>query len=1395
MCAVIVVMLFGGYYAAQRVLHVNQKARDYLMTRISTELGASLTVSSISVVPWIVSFNGLKINLKDTRFTIEIERLRIGFNILELIRNNFRPIYGTEQIYLERPRFVWTLGVSDTLSSTKLPNISMKNLPKILMNIRNGSFIVRRDGEIMTLAERVDGWLDGRSGSKAEFKIESRVLSSKTNTSCSGFLDRDTDSARMNLSAQACDFSRPEITVLTGRMVPQAGRMNLFLNFGYKDGKITCRGDFQVDDASVSLRDTRVNISDMRIHGRVTEEQIFFDSATGLIWGVKPDLKGSIRFLPEPSLDMDFSARGADLSRIYREIFPEMKESPRGRADVRARMKGSTEQYTCDAAISSRSIVFRNRSAEDILVTMKLEPGKVHFNSIGGVFSGCKITGKGLLGGEKRTGLQDFAAEFKVKNLQNDGHVYVLRFKGAAGGKNRPWTASYDARDEGSADTILRHVNGDLILTGNTLDFTCGNTVFFLNGKATDVFSAPKVESNVTMNRFPVLNFVGIKNSGLILDGSGELAGTPGAFSINGNFDLEYGERIHAKIDGVALFESVFRKNRKISADTRIYDLRVRYSEAMELAVSLNSDSMATTAIIDDVQGQAHLFARVIHETGNLSGQLNLADFPMEKIIDIFESRQLSHKGKLTGIAQIGGTVRKPGFYTPRPIHVSDLNVSVIDRLSADGNVSGKIGELSFSDVEVRRDGKPIVYADGVWTTGTPFVLTAGGEGVDFNAIGDVISKDRKIDGSIDYGVTMRFTRKSGTIDGSFSVLNGHFLDIPFDSASGELGGGSDGFRATSFRIIKEGVFSGTGSAKSGFIWKDATPNPGLNMNLDLKGKLTRALPYLTTAIRNADGESRLILTLGGTWQDPSIVSGRLSVTDGMVSPSFLIDKVSDIHATLVVDQETQTPSGMKAVRIVSASGTVKNKKLVAENVFDGDEKWSTVQNPELLHVVNGVIGLDFGVFTGRIERGKNRDRSLELHVPGFMKQGEFGRFELPEEKGGMFIVGASAHEGRLTPYIAGTIRVLAGDITFPLLQYEDSSSGENTYLEKIFWNMEIYAGSSVYYFNEISKTIDETRHMMPHFKFKIPLAGATISKTMAKLDEKSTFSVTGRIEDASFRVTGDARSTSGTVSYVGVEFDIEIIEFNLDTARVMKPAFLSARAKTTVYDDSTGVETEIYLKVNAVDKTSGWRKKASGRADAPEDNYAELGSELSMVVDAGSLGLLEIEFSSTNPTDNTREKVLARLGLSAEHFGTAATRALAQGMDDYYIDLIRPVEDAMRKYTGLDVVRFTPSVIGNLVRSKLVLSDRFGPDSDYMLFDGSRIMLGEYFVDSFFLSYKGQYGLGRDFLRRKERGFYHEMSLQYILQRNTRFQLNYNYDGVIRQNDKRFEIRHDFEF
>ena len=54
--------------------------------------------------------------------------------------------------------------------------------------------------------------------------------------------------------------------------------------------------------------------------------------------------------------------------------------------------------------------------------------------------------------------------------------------------------------------------------------------------------------------------------------------------------------------------------------------------------------------------------------SGDMSGYLDLDEFPLERIIEIFRREEFGHTGRLTGRAEIGGTIKDPFFTVPGQI-------------------------------------------------------------------------------------------------------------------------------------------------------------------------------------------------------------------------------------------------------------------------------------------------------------------------------------------------------------------------------------------------------------------------------------------------------------------------------------------------------------------------------------------------------------------------------------------------------------------------------------------------------------------------------------------------------------------------------------------------------
>jgi len=1431
-CAIVLVL--GGFTFAIRFLHVDERVRASINETVSRYLGTEFEASSVYILPWSIGVRDARLRLSDTPITVEVERLRITFNLFSLILDFFSTgeIHlpaSTRTVFFQEPRFLWHLG-EENAGAVREPPLHRKPPlpPSLRISIVDGSLAFARGDSTLILANGIQGELASSPGGLTQaiekFDMTGRVLSDERNTILSGAFNRADSSFSLFVRCAGCDFASGNLSLLTGDIRPGSGTFDFTISMiSDRNGAATIDGSYSVADGSFLLQESGIRFDEVHAEGAISEREILLDSLTGSVLNIRPKISGALKLEQQPMLTLSLDASDISLSSLLAELYPDKETYPAGFLDCAATIEGPLGDLKIRATVSSDSLAYRDIRLKNLTATMGFSGRTVEFETFGADYGGYSIRGRGKVAdlitqGSDSPAASDFGlSATAVKRGAGESSSFSLALTGRARPRDNDYNATFTVRlpsgrdvsrnappdDIGEIVERFNTLKGSLHLADDALSFAVENDYVGVTGTADRLFDGAAVAGEFTVRGLPVPACAGIGGASFILDGGGAVTGGPDRLVVDGDYRVT-GENLDTRFTANTIVENALLPSRTLYVKADLYRHHLRYSHAMNWRVTASVDPSAATLTVSEPSG-ADLWVTASHDTGELDGALRLSDFPLEWIIDIFKRESFSHRGVINGVVEIGGTVRDPLVRSPEPLTVTGLNIGGLDDLTGVVDFSGGLDELNFTDAKIRRHGIHIMSADGRWKRGEPFVVEAGGSGIAFEAIGDLISDDRAFDGRADYDFTMVFTRKNGTIDGSFEVVDGHFYDVPFDRMAGKLGGGSTGFHATDFTAEKKGVFTGRGTASSGYFWKDRTEQPGLKMDIFFEGDLARSLPYLTSAVHEATGKSRLNLTIGGTWVAPAVLAGELHVTDGIIKPAFLVDKVSDVSATLSIDPSFETVTGMRAVRILSASGTILGKRLILSNIHVGDDDWETIERPGLLPVINGALDLDFGVITGRIDKGGYRDTSLALHIPGFMKPNDTGTFILSGVDNESFIIGASDTGYGLSPYLTGTITILSGDVYYPLLEVNKTGK-DMDFLHDIFWDLTLHAGANVNYAHEDKLTLREiTESRMsrklgnlsnnPFFSALGDMAGTTVTKTLARLEENSVFTVFGRLSDDSFRVTGNASSRSGTISYYGTEFDIERADLELDTANTNMPTILTVRAKTVVYNDSTDVETEIYLIIHSIDRETGQRRETVGGVDVMnKDDYLEVNTN--RTIDAGALGLLLVEFRSNNPSDDTQEKILARLGISADNFVNAATGAITAGVDNYYFDpLMRPFEDVVKKYTRLDVVRFTPTFLGNIVRSQLGYSNRFAPENEYLPFDRSRIMLGEYLFKDWFLSYRGQYGVGRDFLRRNERGFFHEVALQYLIKGNTRVQLNYNYDDIISKSEKSIEIRHDFEF
>ena len=867
-----------GYHAADKVYRFRDRLSDYLIDRVSEFIGSGFDASSISVLPWAVNIRDARIRLKEMPVTVTISRIRIGFNLFDLLAHRLNPLYGTDEIYLDRPRFTWMLhgdaGHDTRLPFDEIPVFTFNDLPEIMVNIDRGAFVVVDGDDSMVLAEDISGMIDAKQKDTLELQVKGKILSDVDNTQLSGSLERHNDSYTLTLNSENIDLTRGNLALLTGDITPVGGRLTLSADVNQQDSHVSIDGDFSLAGGAFDIQRLNTGIRNITVRGALNEREIMLEDMSGMVWGVTPEMSGRLIFGRSPRLEFDLTARHFEVSRLITDLFPDLVDVPAGEMDINARLEGPLRDIAINAHFSADSLSYKGQRVTSLTSSVALNNREVTIER-------CRFSYNNLnlgLSGKYRIDNKiqhAFNARVNVDGAQKSSDSYELSISGLRKSQGEQVQADYALTRMRSGDGSQESAAGELSLVDSRLTATFNHSQLSVSADFEDIYDNPSVRADITMKDFtPKLLFDGSYGD-LRLNGLSKIDGTVESLDITSDVSVVYDEHYRGDISAVAGIENVLDKNRRYEIDAGIDNMIVWYSSPMEMNCIVRGNEFG-------VHAEAHYPGGVdlllgFTETGDLiDSRCYLNNFPLEDIIDIARKEEFSHQGRISGELKIDGTITHPAFVSEGMVRVEDLKIGGLDRLLGITKVSGSFTELHFNDTTAYRNSIRLGYGSGVWIQGTPLYVNMIGEQVDMSAISDIIDETRRTDGMANFDVDMEFTRQYATINGRAEVMDGHFIDIPFDTARATLGGGSDGFVLGDMYVEQEGVYTCEGDATSGFFWKDRTDAPGLKMNLYAKGDLLRILPSLTGAVTEAHGDAQANIVLGGTWQDPITVGGGL---------------------------------------------------------------------------------------------------------------------------------------------------------------------------------------------------------------------------------------------------------------------------------------------------------------------------------------------------------------------------------------------------------------------------------------------------------------------------------------------------------------------------------------
>lgn len=1370
----ILAILSATLILSHRVFRTNERIRSFVLGELRPILGEQFRIARVSLGLGTIHFYDVHVPFGNSATVLDIEDVRIGYNLYKAISTRFSPLSFTEDILVYKPRLTLappdsqpaaradTADVSDTFAISaekQLANIRFLNR----LSIREGELFLRiGDQDSLRIGTDLVGWIATESQDFLNARLAGKLFSSSVNNL---YVEGKVDLIRNLLLTFRLSFSDYQLDTPLPEVVPES----ILIDSGVMSGELVAsRGDsagsalqlngaIEIEDGGLSAADGRVRLENLFSVINIRNWDAFIDTCSLAINGAPGSIVGKISNVLNPQLDLSYRFNRINLKNAL--PFSEETDSRiSGYASLNGSIQGHADQLKSRWALYSSGINVAG-------VKMK------------------KVSGKGLL---HRSGL--FVESLTAKIFENQ-----VAMQGSIKKSDKDFLLSGDVHAKGDiAGLVNPHIRKQADSIGTWLDAEISGKVAnpVLYGSFGLNFSSSRTEDFSIRNAFSFQNkrF----NSLPTLSKNGNLA----VRSLVDFSDQEWNHQIEVKgaerIINILMDRPSWLLSDRIKIDLASEGSNKDISAQAHILRTCTKDVAEKVAFIDArlTQAETHLGG-----TGRLQfypdqPKSSTAKFEFRKDAQSFRllkfhlPDQLDLSFSLISIndsaPRIDGMIEmnrfNPLYLTTVPDSVASGLLSSRIKLSGTASEPNLIGFIEMeggrlynngpysglvdfafdstgfklNTMNVRSEETALFYASGTSDRGFKdmnFKVT--GAGFDFGTITkSALPNDGLLQGKSLIDVSLQGHYKHPYLEGIVAFKDGRLWKFPFDNLTFHLGRGENGQKnsqssagvwVSDMVLSRENQFDINGQ---GFFPYDT--NDSLHISVAGEGNFLSLLPDLTGYFKETESVGTLAIELKGTASNPEIGNASLQFDNGRILFGSVIPEVTQASMEIVFEPEDNF------VHVINFSGLMGSEPFEISNGLVASD--SAKENLE--DFVFGDSYLNLGVFT--LKSGEN---GIPLNIPGLMESGVYGRLKLEgkTEKEEFYFAGPVDR-----PHLRGRIRLNDTKIMFP---FAEGAGKPNeviaTVLDNMLWDIAVVPEQDVRYIRSFPGAIDNVYVNL-------------------LIDQESELDFVGQMNDESLRVLGNVSSTTGLIEYLDMNFRIERAGAEFDNLSLIPVVFGKA---TTTVTDSLGVPTQIVLTAQTVDEAMELK--------AVDDRVRDQKSR-------GRWDQIRFRLSSDNPNlGNSETQILAALGYSAGSLQGTAFDAIGFGTDNIlFRPIFKPVERTLEHYLGLDYVRFNSRLAKNIIDFNL--NNNYQLNTRLALLRSTRVVVGKYLSNNLFFQYTGQIQAGLDYrYYEKGLGLNHQFGVEYHINPKLLLELEYNYDTLMRYNqeDKRIMLRHWFPF
>ncbi len=767
------------------------------------------------------------------------------------------------------------------------------------------------------------------------------------------------------------------------------------------------------------------------------------------------------------------------------------------------------------------------------------------------------------------------------------------------------------------------------------------------------------------------------------------------------------------------------------------------------------------------ISGKAHFPAGIdvqmnmdLVQKGKLNGAIELNDFNLfNSFSDSAFSVDHKFQGFLNGQVEFAGSYQRPKVEAR--LQMERMILNDVGYYQAYAGFKSDLQNFTLDSLQLSLNNLPLLSAYGnVDWQSKRISGQATGKQVDLEHILRTVSPGSNwLTGTGNYTVEVDGRISKPKLKVRALITDGRLNKLPFDAINFAfsdsvlnsavfLNAAGHFLKIDDFTIARNGYYDCNMNGAMPLNSKDS-----LDLHLRFKGDALALLPVWVPFFKRGASNSLVTMDIGGNVERIKINSALAELDRGELWMAAVAPHVKNIHGQI------RLKKGTNKVEFINLQSEVDGQVLTLNTVHHV----TAANGKKLKPWYFKSLDLDFGIL--KMETSK---RGLSLNIPGLMAKEDFGNLYLSgkEKDDAFYFAGPVKH-----PLVYGQVELFDARLTYPFINQSKNTGKKSIVLEflsNLDWDLRVRSGEDVVYYRDIPAFIDNVH-------------------TELFVDESSPgLNFKGILNKGSFKVIGKLTSRRGRLDYLDQTFRVDLfsVEFNKwDVYPVV-----SGRAWTTLRDSVGAPPKTIYLKLYAQDKET--------RAEKQQGRWEDF----------------RFKLESANPQiGESQEQVLAYMGFSLNNIKEKATSVGGAVTERYLIHpLLRPIEKALEKGLGVDLVRINSNIAKNLFYSSMGVGrantffNPFITSNNYLfLIQSSELTIGKYLTQNVYLTYTGQLV---SYYNRNQPEFNvnHSFGLEYRFLRNVLLELEFDRElmGYYRTNqqkryldDFKIRLRHSFTF